>query len=66
MSVENTKKGRKRNENTPNEVCRLCNESLRVKYGSCGFKSCLNVFKVTEREGYRCILADSLRAIGLV
>ena len=66
MSSE-VKRGQKSNENNPNENCRLYSISLRVKYGSGKFLSCVSLFKPSKRAGFQNGLAlnAKLSSIGL-
>jgi len=57
----------KYSENLQNEVCRLCNSSLRVVYGNCvSKKSFINLFKPSGRqESLGVVWANSLQSLGI-
>lgn len=60
-----SKRGRKSIENNPNVNCRLCKESLLIKFGNC-VKSCVNLFKPSAREGSKGVIhSDILAAFGI-
>ena len=56
-----SKRGRKSIENNPNVYCRLCKDSLLIKFGNC-VKSCVNLFKPSAREGSKGVIHNDILA----
>ena len=48
-SLENGKRGQPKKENNCNDVCRVCKVNLKVTYGNCVAKPCVNIFKPSAR-----------------
>ncbi|KAJ7385997.1 hypothetical protein OS493_012330 [Desmophyllum pertusum] len=48
-----------------NELCRICNLNLRLTYGNCGTKSCVNLFKPsTRKESSGVVWSATLKNVG--
>ena len=62
--VKTLKRGRRKKENCENDVCRVCQANLRVKYGSSTAKSFVNLFKPSLRnDSFGVVWAERLRNI---
>ena len=62
--LKTVKRGRPKKENCANDVCRVCETNLRVKYGSSTSKSFVNLFKPSLRdESFGVVWAERLRNI---
>ena len=48
--LKTVKRGRPKKENCANDVCRVCETNLWVKYGSSTAKSFANLFKPSLRD----------------
>ena len=48
--LKTVKRGRPKNENCANNVCRVCETNLWVKYGSSMANSFVNLFKPSLRD----------------
>ena len=46
--MEKAKRDRPKKENNCNDVCRVSQVNLKVTYGNCAAKSCVNIFKPNE------------------
>ena len=64
--MEKGKRGRPKKENNCNDVCRVCQANLKVTYGNCVAKSCVNIFKPSARkEIFGVVLSESLKNVGI-
>ena len=64
--MEKAKRGRPHKENSCNDVCRVCETNLKVTYGNCVAKSCVNLFKPSGRkETFGIVLNESLKNVGI-
>lgn len=62
--MEKAKRGQPKKENNCNDVCRVCQLNLKVTYGNCAAKSCVNIFKPSARkEIFGVVLSDSLKNV---
>ena len=62
--MEKAKRGRPKKENNCNDVCRVCQVNLKVTYGNCVAKSCVNIFKLAARkEIFGVVLSDTLKNV---
>ena len=62
--LKSAKRGRPKKENCANDVCRVCETNLWVKYGSCTAKSFVNLFKPSLRDdSFGVVWAEHLRNI---
>ena len=62
--VKTVKSGRRKKENCRNDVCRVCQTNMRVKYGSSTAKSFVNLLKPPLRnESFGVVWAERLRNI---
>ena len=61
-----SKKRPAKKENNCNDVCRVCQVSLKVTYGNCVAKSCVNIFKPSARkETFGVVLSETLKNVGI-
>ena len=62
--VKTLKSSRRKKENCENDICRVCQTNLSVKYGSSTAKSFVNPFKPFLRnESFGIVWAERLRNI---
>ena len=62
--LKTVKRGRPKKENCANNVCRVCETNLWVKYGSSTAKSFVNLFKPSLRdESFGVVWAERLRNV---
>ena len=62
--LKTVKRGRPKKENCANDVCRVCETNLWVKYGSSTAKSFVNLFKPSLRDdSFGVVWAERLRNI---
>ena len=62
--LKSAKRGRPKKENCVNDVCRVCETNLWVKYGSSTAKSFVNLFKPSLRDdSFGVVWAEGLRNI---
>ena len=65
--VKTLKRGRCKKEDCENDVCRVCQTNLRVKYGSSTAKSFVNLFKPTLRnESFGVVWAGNIAGITVI
>ena len=64
--MEKAIRGRPKKESNSNDFCRVCRVNLKVTYGSCAAKSCVNLFKPSARkEIFGVVLRDTLKNVGI-